>query len=108
MVKIINKKGEAMVEASIVLPIIILSVISMIVLMIFYFNCLKCQIDIQYQLIDAANKNNVIFERLYKEKTVGEEMKGLSKIFMSKECTCNIYDINERKMILVGEFLYDN
>lgn len=41
-----NKKGEEMVEASIVLPILILTILSLILLILYYYACLNCQVEL--------------------------------------------------------------
>lgn len=108
MGNIMSKKGSEMVEAAIVIPIIILTFLSMIMLIIYFYSCLICHVDLEYELIKKERNSNAIFERLQETEDVSKKIGGAVLFFMRKEYDAEIYCLNETKMIRLGEFLDEN
>ena len=49
-----NKRGDEIVEAAMVLPILILTILSLILLIVYYFACLNVQVDLHRQMVQDA------------------------------------------------------
>ena len=101
-----DKSGHEMVEASMTLPIIILTTVLLVRIFTFYLEILDTQVKTHE---DALNKNNS-YERLtftsYKKNDSVKMMKfGILKFDLEKKINTKLYLYNEDKIIRAGELL---
>lgn len=88
-----------MVEASIVMPIIILMVLSLILLIIHFFSCMNTQVEIHEKLINEADSMKVTYRRLSLEEEVSSKMGGLVTKVFDKRISAHYYEIREINLI---------
>ena len=100
-----NKKGEEMVEASIVLPILILTILSLILLNLYYYACLNCQVELHGELISDTENRKAVFKVVEKRETVSSEVGGVISMIMQKEIAASAYAIGPADMIRAGELI---
>lgn len=98
-----NKKGDEIVEAAMVLPILILTILSLILLIVYYFSCLNAQVDLHRQMVKDAMYSETVFEIQNKTKETSSEIGGVISMIMSKKLEGKIYMINEADIIRAGE-----
>lgn len=98
-----NKRGSQIVEATIVLPVIILTILSMIMLLVFFFACLTTQMSVHQHLISkAVSAKTVIGVERY-SKATSKHVGGVISILMKKDVSSSCYLINEVTAIRLGE-----
>lgn len=102
----INKKGNEIVEATIVLPIIILTVLSMIMLLIYFFACLSTQMDVHGRLVDKALSSKVVMGVHKENGETGKDIGGVISVVMHRDFHSRCYLINEAAMIRLGEEIH--
>lgn len=102
-----NKKGSEMVEASLVLPIIILTVLSLIMLIIYFYACLETQVRTHHSLIEYADNSQAIFLIKDKKEETSSKVGGIISIIMRRRRDSKIYVINETAVIRIGDFFDD-
>lgn len=100
-----NKRGEEMVEASIVLPVLILTILSLILLILYYYACLNCQVELHGELISDTENRKAVFKVVEKRETVSSEIGGVISMIMQKEITASAYAIGPADMIRAGELI---
>ena len=100
-----KKRGEEIVEAVMVLPILILTILSLILLIVYYFSCLNTQVSLHKQLIQDAMYSKAIFEIENKTEETSSEIGGVVSMVMSKKLAGRIYRINEADLIRAGEMM---
>lgn len=100
-----NKKGDEIVEAAMVLPILILTVLSMIMLLIYFFSCLNTQADLHKELIAESLTSEASFDIIKKQSETSSKMGGLVGLVMHKEMNGKIYRIGKADVIRAGEML---
>lgn len=100
-----NKRGEQIVEAAMVLPILILTILSLILLMIYFFTCLQNQTDLHTEMIRHEQKSGKTFELYKKNVETSDGMEGLVHMLMKKQIKSSIYVFNEADFIRAGEML---
>lgn len=100
-----NRRGDEIVEAAMVLPILILTILSLVLLIIYYFSCLNTQVDLHRQMIKESMYDKSIFEIQNKTKETSSEIGGVISIIMSKKIEGRIYIVNEADIIRAGEML---
>jgi len=93
-----------MVEAAIVLPILILTILSMILLMIYYFSSLKEQTDVHQRLIDEADRSAAVFILKSEDAVYSQEVGGVISMMMHNEKSCHLWVISESDIIRAGDF----
>lgn len=102
----LNKRGDEIVEASIILPIIILTILSMIMLMVFFFACLSTQMSVHQKLINKALANKSIISISRCRETSERKVGGAISMLMEKEISSRCYLINEVTAIRLGETIH--
>lgn len=100
-----NRKGDEIVEAAMVLPILILTILSLILLMVYYFSCLNTQVDLHRQMIEDGMHVDTVFEIKTKKEETSSEIGGVISMIMSKEIEGRVYMINEANLIRLGEMI---
>ena len=91
-----------MVDASVVIPIFILVVFSLISLCIFFFEGLKAQTDVHKYLVNEAMKGTVIFNIKNKTTETSKNTGGLSKLVLTHKSSDKIYVFNQSEIIRIG------
>ncbi len=100
-----NKRGDEIVEAAMVLPILILTILSLILLIVYYFACLNVQVDLHRQMVRDAMHSEPVFEIKNKKEETSSEIGGVISMIMSKQINGKIYMINEADIIRAGEMM---
>lgn len=100
-----NKRGGEYVEASIVLPLLILMIVSMIYAMMFFYGHADRQMKLHEVSLDKAKTSSSLFK---KEKYKVEDsslISGAARILLRKDIYADIYLINEADLVRVGKFV---
>ncbi len=100
-----NKRGDEIVEAAMVLPILILTILSLILLIVYYFACLNVQVDLHRQMVQDAMHSKSIFEIKNKKEETSSEIGGVISMIMNKQIEGKIYMINEADIIRAGDMM---
>ena len=103
-----NKKGSEIVEAAIVLPILFLSILSMLMLLIYEFSALTKQTEMHRKLTEDAIVSGKTFHVSRETENVSKEISGVISIIMNKEVKAVCYEISEAKAMLLGEVISDD
>lgn len=98
-----NRKGEEMVEASIVLPIVILVIMLLIRLCTFYLECLISQTNLHYQMLKKWDLcKSPIIRTIENEKEINYMNKGLAEGLLRKNIKARAYSICEDSLVRIG------
>lgn len=89
-----NKKGESMIEAAIVVPVIVLMVISTLYLLIYFYSGIKKQTESHEILCNIAMKEKSIFALERYEADVDGYIGGLLKKRFSRRIDSKCYVLN--------------
>ena len=89
-------------EASIVLPLLILIICALVYLSIFYFQVMRMQCDVQGLVIDRLNEEAGVIQRVQESGEYATELGPLLSRIMTKEYTAYRYEINESVWIRGG------
>lgn len=100
-----NRKGEVLVEAAIIMPLIILIIVSLMTLMIFFYSCLQNQVKVHEALLEEAVKGTSAPGVLKKNETTSYKMKGITGMLMKKDKESRIYVFRESEVIRAGDFI---
>ena len=88
-----------------VLPILILTILSLILLIVYYFACLDTQVNLHRQLVEDAMDSKAVFDIQNKTEETSSEIGGVISMIMSKKIEGRIYLINEADIIRAGEMM---
>ena len=100
-----NKRGGEYVEASIVLPLLVLMIVSMIYAMMFFYGHADRQMKLHKVSLDKAKTSSSLYT---KEKYKVEDsslISGAARILLRKDIYADIYLINEADLVRVGKFV---
>jgi hypothetical protein len=101
-----NRKGNGMVEASIVMPIAILAVLLMIRLFVFYIEILDSGVKEHENAIEAMSAYERRLPQKYEsERIVTFAKGGLLKASFSKIIETELFFYNEDEIVRAGELL---
>lgn len=103
----LGRRGDEIVEAAIVLPVMILTILSLILLTIYFFARLQTQCDVQRELIEEAMgaENAGLYETYSLSKKTSSDMGGITRIFLTSEYEEMILSVDEAEMIRLGELI---
>lgn len=102
--KILNKRGEQMVEASIVLPIIILVIMLLVRLCTFYLECLIAQTNMHRKMLVKWDKtNSPIVKTISETKDINYANLGLAEGLIRKSVEVEGFSVCEEKFVRVGD-----
>ena len=102
--KILNKRGEQMVEASIVLPIIILVIMLLVRLCTFYLECLIAQTNMHRKMLVKWDKtNSPIVKTISETKDINYANLGLAEGLIRKSVEVKGFSVCEEKFVRVGD-----
>lgn len=102
---LMNKKGGEYVEASIVLPLLVLLIVSMIYAMMFFYGHADRQMNLHKVSLDKAKTSASLFK---KEKYKVEDsslISGAARVLLRKDIYADIYLINEADLVRAGNFV---
>lgn len=102
-----NKRGEAYVEAALVLPLLFLIILSMIGLVLYEFEGLRAQTGVHEKLIQEEYDNVLPLSVARKENTVSRRPGGIVTFSMSREVRGRCYCIREAEAIRLQEVIGD-
>ena len=99
-----NKRGEQMVEASIVLPIIILVIMLLIRLCTFYLECLITQTNMHRKMLSKwdSTKSPVV-KALNDSRDINYANLGLAEGLIRKTIEVKGFVVSEDKLVRVGD-----
>ncbi len=101
-----NRKGNETVEAAIVLPVFILIILSLIMLMIYFYARLDVQCGVHSELIESAMREEVsVYETRTNNRETSSHIGGLAGIFLRSDYEESIAVINEGDIIRLGEIV---
>lgn len=101
---ILNKRGEQMVEASIVLPIIILVIMLLVRLCTFYLECLIAQTNMHRKmLVKWDNTNSPIVKTISETRDINYVNLGLAEGLIRKSVEVKGFTVREEKFVRVGD-----
>lgn len=100
-----NKKGEEYVEATFVLPVLILTIFSMIYLSIYYYEAISNETTMHKEAIKLVMNNDYTFNIKTKTTETSKSIKGIVSTYMGKKSECRVYMINEAKIIRGGKMV---
>ena len=102
MVKGLDKKGSQYVEASVVLPVIFLAVLSLIGLVQFYLGAFKMQLDVQKEVLKQADMETSSFKNIELSDVRQLSPVGVFEGMLEKEYSARWLKLNEGWAIRAG------
>lgn len=100
-----NRRGDEIVEAAMVLPILILTILSLILLLIYFFSCLSAQVKLHRQMTEESLASDAAFDTITKKTETSSEVGGAVDLLMRKETEGRLYVISGADMVRAGEVL---
>lgn len=98
-----SRKGEEMVEAAIVLPLVILTILSVIMITVFLFMYEVRQSEAHIEVMREAASSEIVFG--IKRKSVSESsyIRGTAARTVRKGATVRAYALNQAEALMIGE-----
>lgn len=93
-----------MVEGTIVIPLVILLVLSMILLVLHFYRCLAVQTDVHTELLAKPIEKVLLYDQETLTRRVASKGGGLVTRIFRKSITDRYYLINEVNLIRAGDF----
>ena len=103
-----SKRGEEYVEAAIVIPLFILTVLGLMMLMLFYYLSLGTQLKTHKNLVEQGGSNKKVFTIMKAEEQTSKKMQGIVGITMKKDTDGCYYGLNEARTVRIREGIQDN
>ena len=100
-----NKRGDEFVEAAMVLPVLILTILSMILLMLFFFSCLQAQTDMHREMLAYSANSEKTFQIHRQNTETSRHAGGIVDMLLHKAVDGRLYIINEADFIRAGDLL---
>lgn len=100
-----NKRGEEFVETAMVLPVLILTILSMILLILYFYLCLSTQTEVHRDLITEAAESGAAFRIIEKGAGASSEVGGILDMIMEKRIEGRMYVLNHGRILRAGEFI---
>ena len=94
-----------MVEGTIVIPLVILLVLSMILLVLHFYRCLAVQTDVHRELMAKPIERVLLYDEKTLTKHVASKGGGLITRIFRKSITGKYYLINEVNLVRAGDFI---
>lgn len=99
---ILNKRGSELVEATVVLPVVILIILGLLCFLVFFFRASTLQYREHQESIDYSNESESIFEIKKYEYSYSKTIRSINtKTYQSGKID-SIYDINEENILRIG------
>ena len=106
--KLLDRKGEEMVEAAIVLPILILVILSLVLTTLFFYRTLEAQVNLHMELTGRSITGNQLYK--VEKGTTGTELEirgAFNDVFASRR-TGACYVINMAPLLRMGKRIDDD
>ena len=100
-----SKRGEEMVEAAMILPILVLIIFSMILFMLYQYQCHQNQIALHHDLIQTLDESDVVFDIEVMENQTIAHIAGAVDLNVEKNQKERIYLFSAAECIRIGEML---
>lgn len=98
-----NKRGEEFVEAAVVMPLIILTILSMITVAVFLFGFQIRQQEAHVSLMRDAAGSGKVFAVLRKNASSSEHVRGTTSGTYSRSKSYRAYALSQADGIMLGE-----
>ncbi len=102
-----SRRGEELVEAAMVLPLLILIVLSLVLLMMFYLDCHQTQIKTHEDLLQSFDRMRCVFDQECVETSVSEFIGGMAGMMIGESRQHKVYLIHPAKILMIGELGLD-
>ena len=100
-----NKRGEEMVEAAMVLPILLLLILSLLMVMLYHYDCHQAQMKMHQSLIAEVNESDTILDIKKNKTETSSAIAGLVQMVVQDEVESRVYLLQEATWIGIGEML---
>ena len=100
-----SKRGEEFVEAAVVLPLLILTVLSMILAAVFLFRYEVKQSEAHAALMKDVSSSSAVFSIRRRSASESEKIRGTYDRSMSKSKAFRAYAISQADAFLLGELV---
>ena len=101
----INKKGSEIVEASIVLPVLILIVAALVGLSMYYYNSYIGQCAVQRELVESSETDSSMAKIIRNSRSYSSRIGGAYGGWFGRDYSQRRYVLDEAAMIRAGELL---
>ncbi len=101
----VNKRGEQMVEAAMVLPLLILVILSILFVMIHDYDMHQKQITAHKELIQLWDQPTTVLKIKKKTIETSTKISGAVNFPMKESRTCRSYMLSPTSCIRVGEMI---
>ncbi|MFR7989820.1 MAG: hypothetical protein ACLU5F_04415 [Anaerovoracaceae bacterium] len=100
-----NRRGDEIVEAAMVLPVLILTVLSLILLLIYFFSCLSAQVELHGQMAEESIASEKTFDIIKKKTETSSKVGGAVDLILKKETEGRIYVVSGADIIRAGKLI---
>ncbi|MGN0659304.1 MAG: hypothetical protein ACI4LA_06825 [Emergencia sp.] len=100
-----NRRGDEFVEAAMVLPVLLLTILSLIMLMIYYYSCLQAQTQMHGQMLEEMLRSEAVFDIIKNKTETSSKMGGITGIILNRNLEGRLYVISEADIIRAGGLL---
>ena len=100
-----NRKGEALVEAVFVIPLVILVIASLLTLLVFFYSCLMDQVSLHSELLKERENRGSRIEKIEKTADPSGRTKGITEILLKKRIEGSVSCFRETVIIRAGEII---
>lgn len=100
-----NRRGDEFVEAAMVLPVLILTILSMILLMLFFFSCMQDQTDMHCRMLAHGAESGRTFQIYRDSVRTSRHAGGIVDMLLRRNTDGRLYIIDEADFIRAGDLL---
>ena len=100
-----NRKGEEFVEAAIVLPLMILTRLSLIITAVFLYSYNLSQAEAHVQLMNEVVRSRKVFDVKRKSVSTSERIRGLYRSDIQKNGSFRAYVIDQADAVRTGSLV---
>ena len=100
-----NRKGEEFVEAAIVLPLMILTILSMIMIAVFLYSHNLSQAEAHVQLMNEVVRSRKVFDVKRKSVSTSERIRGSYRSDIQKNGSFRAYVIDQADAVRTGSLV---
>ena len=98
-----NKRGEEMVDAAMVLPILILVVFSLMMVMVWFYQVHQSQIVVHKEMLAQCQESDQVFRIQKRIQQNQVRLDGMVNHLLKTEKQHRIYCLKPAKWVLLGE-----
>lgn len=100
-----NRRGEEFAEAAIVLPLLILTILSMIMAAVFLFGYHEKQSEAHIALMKEVSSSQAVFGVRRRQASASDHIRGTAERVMSRSGSFRAYEISQADAFLLGELV---